>query len=149
MKLADLAKQLNISTESLKKFIEDFDLDLGECLHTNFELKPDFEKFALENADFLKKEYGTGGGTYAGGVSDYNYDCDAKGVRIRKGYEENAPEIRMNWTEVAKEIGADALVYQDLDDLKLAVSEINPNIDRFDASCFDGDYVTNDVDLSA
>ena len=58
-----------------------------------------------ENADFLKKEYGTGGGTYAGGVSDYNYDCDAKGVRIRKGYEENAPEIRMNWTEVAKEIG--------------------------------------------
>ena len=40
-----------------------------------------------ENADFLKKEYGTGGGTYAGGVSDYNYDCDAKGVRIRKGYE--------------------------------------------------------------
>ena len=58
-----------------------------------------------ENADFLKKEYGTGGGTYAGGVSDYNYDCDAKGVRIRKGYEENAPEIRMNWTEVAKKIG--------------------------------------------
>ena len=58
-----------------------------------------------ENADFLKKEYGTGGGTYAGGVSGYNYDCDAKGVRIRKGYEENAPEIRMNWTEVAKEIG--------------------------------------------
>lgn len=58
-----------------------------------------------EHADFLKKEYGTGGGTYAGGVSDYNYDCDAKGVRIRKGYEENAPEIRMNWTEVAKEIG--------------------------------------------
>ena len=58
-----------------------------------------------ENADFLKKEYGTGGGTYAGGVSDYNYDCDAKGVRIRKGYEENAPEIRMNWTQVAKKIG--------------------------------------------
>ncbi len=58
-----------------------------------------------ENADFLKKEYGTGGGTYAGGVSDYNYDCDAKGVRIRKCYEENAPEIRMNWTEIAKEIG--------------------------------------------
>ncbi len=55
MKLAELAKKLNISTESIKKFIEDFDLDLGECLHTNFELKPDFQKFALENADFLKK----------------------------------------------------------------------------------------------
>lgn len=55
MKLAELAKQLNISTQSLKKFIEDFDLDLNECLHTNFELKPDFEKFALENADFLKE----------------------------------------------------------------------------------------------
>lgn len=55
MKLTELAKQLNISTESIKKFIEDFDLDLNECLFPNFDLKPDFEKFALENADFLKK----------------------------------------------------------------------------------------------
>lgn len=55
MKLAELAKELNISTESIKKFIEDFDLDLNECLFPNFDLKPDFEKFALENADFLRK----------------------------------------------------------------------------------------------
>lgn len=50
--------------------------------------------------------------------------------------------------QIAKEIGADALVFQDLDDLKLAVSELNPKIDRFDASCFDGDYVTGDVVLA-
>lgn len=55
MKLADLAKELKISSESIKKFIEDFDLDLNECLFPNFEVKPDFEKFAIENADFLKK----------------------------------------------------------------------------------------------
>jgi len=49
--------------------------------------------------------------------------------------------------QVADEIGADALVYQDLEDLKSAVAKLNPKIDRFDASCFDGDYVTGDVVL--
>ena len=50
--------------------------------------------------------------------------------------------------QIAQEIGADALVFQDLDDLKLAISELNPKIERFDASCFDGDYVTGDVVLA-
>lgn len=48
--------------------------------------------------------------------------------------------------EVAREIGADGLVYQDLEDLKRAVRDINPAIEDFDASCFDGFYVTGDVD---
>lgn len=51
--------------------------------------------------------------------------------------------------QIAEEIGADALVFQDLNDLKSVISEINPKIDRFDASCFDGDYVTGDVILPA
>jgi len=54
MKLTELAKELNISPESIKFFIQDFDLDLSECISTNFEVKKDFEKFARENADFLK-----------------------------------------------------------------------------------------------
>lgn len=49
--------------------------------------------------------------------------------------------------QIADEIGADALIYQDLDDLKLSITEFNPKIDRFDASCFDGDYVTDDIVL--
>ncbi len=48
--------------------------------------------------------------------------------------------------EVAREIGADWLVYQDLDDLVAAVSKGNPRIQRFDTSCFSGEYVTGDVD---
>lgn len=55
MKLADLAKELKISTESFIKFIQDFDLELAECLTTTFEVKNDFAKFARENIEFLKK----------------------------------------------------------------------------------------------
>lgn len=48
--------------------------------------------------------------------------------------------------EVAKHIGADWLVYQDLDALKECSLVGNKNIDRFDCSVFDGDYITGDVD---
>lgn len=54
MKLNELAKELSISPESIKFFIQDFDLDLADCISTNFEVKKDFEKFARENADFLR-----------------------------------------------------------------------------------------------
>jgi amidophosphoribosyltransferase len=47
--------------------------------------------------------------------------------------------------EVAAEIGADALIYQDLDALLDAVREVNPKLVNFEASCFDGRYVTGDV----
>jgi amidophosphoribosyltransferase len=47
--------------------------------------------------------------------------------------------------QIAQEIGADRLIYQDLQDLIEAAREGNPAIRRFDASCFDGNYVTGDV----
>ncbi|MBL8481574.1 MAG: amidophosphoribosyltransferase [Rhodocyclaceae bacterium] len=47
--------------------------------------------------------------------------------------------------EICAEIGADALVYQDLESLKAAVSASNRSITHFEASCFDGCYVTGDV----
>src|SRR5258705_8199113 len=47
--------------------------------------------------------------------------------------------------EVAVEIGADALIYQDLDALKEAVRKTNPRLATFETSCFDGVYVTGDV----
>jgi amidophosphoribosyltransferase len=47
--------------------------------------------------------------------------------------------------EIAREIGADAVIYQDLDDLIKAVQAVNPNLTQFDASCFDGRYITGDV----
>ena len=47
--------------------------------------------------------------------------------------------------EICREIGADALIYQDLDDLKAAISKANPAIVNFESSCFDGNYITGDI----
>lgn len=54
MKLVDLAKELNVSAEAIKQFIQDFDLDLIDCISINFEIKKDFEKFVRENIEFLR-----------------------------------------------------------------------------------------------
>jgi amidophosphoribosyltransferase len=47
--------------------------------------------------------------------------------------------------EVCREIGADWLVFQDLDDLIDAVKKGNAVINSFDASVFTGDYITGDI----
>ncbi len=47
--------------------------------------------------------------------------------------------------EVAREIGADALVYQDLEELKDAVRRASPRLTSFETSCFDGIYITGDI----
>ena len=49
-------------------------------------------------------------------------------------------------SEVEELIGADWLVYQDLDDLIAAAAEGNPTISRYECSVFDGKYITGDVD---
>ena len=48
--------------------------------------------------------------------------------------------------EIGKDIGADALIYQDLDDLKSTIIKENKLLQNFDCSCFDGQYVTSDID---
>ena len=47
--------------------------------------------------------------------------------------------------EVEKALGCDWLIYQDLEDLINAVQRGNPEIKEFDTSCFNGHYVTGDV----
>ncbi len=47
--------------------------------------------------------------------------------------------------EVAKQIGADWLIYQDLDDLVAACRHDDAQVTEFDTSCFSGEYVTGDV----
>jgi len=47
--------------------------------------------------------------------------------------------------QVREIIGCDALIYQDVDGMKQAVGSLNPKLDGFDASCFDGVYVTGDI----
>ena len=50
--------------------------------------------------------------------------------------------------EVARQIGADAVIFQTVEGLKGALTDLNPNISRFDCSCFDGEYVTGDIDAA-
>ena len=47
--------------------------------------------------------------------------------------------------EIREFIGADALVYQDVAAMKRVVGALNPSIHGFEASCFDGVYITGDV----
>ncbi|MDO8284278.1 MAG: amidophosphoribosyltransferase [Rhodoferax sp.] len=47
--------------------------------------------------------------------------------------------------EIRQIIGCDALIYQDVDAMKKAIGSLNAKIKGFDASCFDGVYVTGDI----
>ena len=47
--------------------------------------------------------------------------------------------------EIAREIGADCLIYQDLDALIEDVRSVNPKVQNFETSCFSGVYITGDV----
>ena len=47
--------------------------------------------------------------------------------------------------EIQQIIGCDALIYQDIEGMKKAIGSLNPRITEFDASCFDGVYVTGDI----
>ena len=48
--------------------------------------------------------------------------------------------------EICMAIGADKLIYQDLDELKRNITQENKSLDNFDCSCFDGKYITKDID---
>jgi amidophosphoribosyltransferase len=66
----------------------------------------------------------------------YGIDMPTRGELIATGRSE---------AEIAEAIGADAVIYQDLEALIEDVRSLNPAIKRFDCSCFDGVYVTGDV----
>ena len=66
----------------------------------------------------------------------YGIDMPARSELIASG--RTVPEL-------AIEIGADCVIFQDLADLEASVSELAPDICNFDASVFDGKYVTGDI----
>lgn len=51
-----------------------------------------------------------------------------------------------NAAEIAAEIGADGVVFQNLADMENVVRALNPAIQAFDSSCFNGIYPTGDID---
>ncbi|GAB5095394.1 amidophosphoribosyltransferase [Caballeronia sp. LP006] len=66
----------------------------------------------------------------------YGIDMPTRGELVAHGRSDE---------EVARMIGADYLVYQDVADLKSAIRDINPELQEFEASCFDGNYITGDI----
>ena len=66
----------------------------------------------------------------------YGIDMPARSELVANG---------RNIEQLAKEIGADELIFQDLDDLKASITEAAPHLTHFDSSVFDGVYVTGDV----
>ncbi|MDE2419590.1 MAG: amidophosphoribosyltransferase [Gammaproteobacteria bacterium] len=67
----------------------------------------------------------------------YGIDMPAKSELIASGH---------SVEEVRQIIGADRLIYQDLNDLIDTAREGNPSIQQFDCSVFDGNYVTGGID---
>ena len=66
----------------------------------------------------------------------YGIDMPARSELIASGR-----DVR----QLAHDIGADELIFQDLDDLKQAITDACPGLTHFDASVFDGIYVTGDI----
>ncbi len=66
----------------------------------------------------------------------YGIDMPTASELIAHGHEED---------EIGRIIGADRLIYQDIDDLREAVHVGNPKIQRFEDSVFTGEYVTADI----
>jgi amidophosphoribosyltransferase len=66
----------------------------------------------------------------------YGIDMPSKGELIAAG---------RSVEEVRAFIGADALIYQDVEAMKRVVHALNPRLAGFEASCFDGHYITGDV----
>ena len=69
----------------------------------------------------------------------YGIDMPSKSEFVANGRTEE---------EIGQVIGADWLLYQQLDDLVAAAAEGNPNLNGFDCSVFDGQYVTGDIDAA-
>lgn len=49
--------------------------------------------------------------------------------------------------QICASLGADGLIYQEVEDLKAVAQSLNPNITQFDASCFTGEYITGEDNL--
>jgi amidophosphoribosyltransferase len=69
----------------------------------------------------------------------YGIDMPTAGELIANGRRED---------EVEKLIGADWLIYQDLDDLIASVAGENPDIKELECSVFNGKYITGDINQS-
>lgn len=90
----------------------------------------------------LVREMGANKVYFASAAPPLHHPC-VYGIDMPTRKEFVANELTIE--ETAKQIGADMLFYQDLDDLIWAVSEGNPNVNTFCTACFSGKYPTKEV----
>ena len=85
------------------------------------------------------------------GAKSVNFASASPAVRYPNVYGIDMPAAREliahgRTTEQVQEIiGADWLIYQDLDDLRAAATEGNPDVTTYEDSVFSGRYITGDV----
>lgn len=53
--IAEFSKKLDVSEESIRQFIQDFDLEISDFFSPNLNITQNFETFATENQEFLRK----------------------------------------------------------------------------------------------
>ena len=69
--------------------------------------------------------------------------CHPNVYGIDMPYVEELIAYNKSTDEICNLIGADKLIYQDIEDLIASIKRLNPSIEKFDTSCFTGEYVTN------
>ena len=69
----------------------------------------------------------------------YGIDMQTRGQFIAKD---------SSYEQIARKIGADCVIYQDIEEMERAVKKQNPSIKRFCKACFTGEYPTGDVSAS-
>ncbi|MYN12204.1 amidophosphoribosyltransferase [Pusillimonas sp. TS35] len=90
----------------------------------------------------------------AAGANKVFFASAAPAVRFPNVYGIDMPTRReliavgRSTEDVAREIGACGLVYQNLEDLEQAIRDLNPAMKQFESSCFNGKYVTGDIDAA-
>ncbi len=88
------------------------------------------------------------------GAKKVYFASAAPAVRFPNVYGIDTPSVdelighRLNDSGIGKAIGADGILFQDLDDLKASVTDVNHRITGFETSIFDGRYLTNDINES-
>ncbi|MCX8513993.1 MAG: hypothetical protein RL017_151 [Pseudomonadota bacterium] len=100
-------------------------------------------------------------GTTSKGIIDIVRKCKPKKVYLASA----APQVKFpnvygidmptyneliahnrNDEEISEFIGADKVIFLSLTDLKKSITDLNPAVTNFDASCFNGKYITGDID---
>ena len=77
--------------------------NFDNVFQTKLETYQQFEKnlSIKDNAEFLKKQFGTGGGSHAGGHAGYQYMHNAKGFTISSHFDNNNSKVLFTWEQVA------------------------------------------------